>query len=460
MLALLRKRIRVFARQWGYDIVKFPKEGPLDMGIAAVLQGVTDNTTRVEPQRHGLKDPVLRPYRINMHHVGSRDGGCPFPMSHRFFSDVETYIYDADPACHEQTEIFSPFVDHVIVAAVAGADQQRVFHLNYDPYTSSLLPAEPASRGVFFPGEPWDYVLEDVLKPLKTMPVAGESLDTLAKKHRFQVDYLSLDVQGAEYELLAGMSDAILANTVAVMCEFGFLKVYANQRLFDEIMSLLRAKGFFVARLLSHGYDWAAFRSGIGWRSQGFTEAYGDALFFREIASIREHAPQPFAALMKAAFISLCVGNISHALQCLTEAYTHPAPDVLAQAGTLGYIRFLDEMYRLYQAEEHICPPRFSHTYTAEESLARFDVNAHVVQGKANVRRAYFSETDEAMFRRVAPRLCDPSPTAFETLLRKYAFAALADDVAKRRATSIKQTLGELGMDVGRGVVQIVPDRR
>ena len=225
-------------------------------------------------------------------------------------------------------------------------------------------------------------------------------------------------------------------------------------------MSLLRAKGFFVARLLSHGYDWAAFRSGIGWRSQGFTEAYGDALFFREIASIREHAPQPFAALMKAAFISLCVGNISHALQCLTEAYTHPAPDVLAQAGTLGYIRFLDEMYRLYQAEEHICPPRFSHTYTAEESLARFDVNAHVVQGKANVRRAYFSETDEAMFRRVAPRLCDPSPTAFETLLRKYAFAALADDVAKRRATSIKQTLGELGMDVGRGVVQIVPDRR
>ena len=47
-------------------------------------------------------------------------------------------------------------------------------------------------------------------------------MDTLAKKHRFQVDYLSLDVQGAEYELLAGMSDAILANTVAVMCEFGF----------------------------------------------------------------------------------------------------------------------------------------------------------------------------------------------------------------------------------------------
>ncbi|MSO45803.1 MAG: FkbM family methyltransferase [Acidobacteria bacterium] len=327
--APIRRLILSRLRDMGWVVIRIPIEGELEVEATSGLRDFEPiDTAGVAPGASGVKDPALRPYRISMHHVGGRGGGFPFPIGRRFFPDVEMYIYDADPACRHQMEVVSPYVDHVIVAAVTGADGKDVFHVNYDPFTSSLLPANDASRGVFYQDEDGDYILEDVLTPLKTIPVAGESLDSLAKKHGSQFDYLSLDVQGAEYELLAGMSDTTIADTVAVMCEVSFIQFYANQHLFDEVMGLLRTKGFFMARLFPHGYDWAIHRTGIGWRSEGFTHGSSDALFFREATRISECAHDPFAALLKAAFIALCVGSISHALQCLTEAYKSPAPDV------------------------------------------------------------------------------------------------------------------------------------
>lgn len=413
----------------------------------------TEGARLPEPQP---KKPALRAYRINMHHVGGRGGGFPFPMSPYFQNSVETYVYEADPACKEQMEIQSPDVDHVIVAAVTGENGAGAFHINYDPYTSSLLPSNPANREIFYQDASCDYILEDVLKPAKTIPIVGETIDSLAQKHGFPVDYLSLDVQGAEYDLLAGMSSETSRDTVAIMCEISFFQFYASQHLFDEIMALLRPQGFFMAHLFPHGYDWATYRAGIGWRASGFT-AHGDVLFFREPASIRAHARDPFCALLKAAFIALCRGNVSYCLQCLTEAYRTPSAAVLAAAGEISYIRFLDDMYRLYQSEPHLYPPRFSHLWTEAESLARFDVPAPtVVRDMRNVRQAYFAETDEATFRRVVPRLLDASPTKFETMLRNNGFSALANEVAEKRIVSIKQTLSSLGMDVRNGSVCIM----
>lgn len=390
-----------------------------------------------------------------MHHIGGRGGGFPFPMDRHFFDGTETYIYEADPACKEQMELQSSDVDHVIVAAVTGNNGPGAFYVNYDPFTSSLLPLNPGARGIFYQDASCDYILEDVLKPLKTIPIVGETIDSLAQKRGFQVDYLSLDVQGAEYELLAGMSDETSRDTVAIMCEISFFQFYDSQRLFDEIMAMLRQKGFFMAHLFPHGYDWATYRAGIGWRGSGFT-AHGDVLFFREPASIRAQARDPFSSLLKAAFIALCRGNVSYSLQCLTEAYRTPSPDVLAAAREISYIRFLDEMYRLYQSEPRLYPPRFSHIWTEAESLARFDVPApDVVHDTASIRRAYFAETDEATFRRVAPRLLDASPTTFETMLRNHGFMSLAEEVAEKRLVSIKQTLSVLGMEVQGGSICI-----
>lgn len=188
----------------------------------------------------------------------------------------------------------------------------------------------------------------------------------------------------------------------------------------------------------------------------------GDALFLRDPLHIVEHAERPFLSLLKLAFLSMCFGNVAYALQCLEEAYKNPEAGVLSTRDDVSYIGFLDDMHRLYRSEKHVYPPRFPHLWTAEQSLARFNLDAHLIpkddialsEDKKVARSAYFSEADQESFFRIAPRLLNPSPTAFEVLLEKNNFTSLAESVRKKRITSIKQTLGALGIKVENGVVQ------
>lgn len=453
MIRLLKRLIRRIIGVFGYDIIKLPKK--MVVAAAVTLGEVADSAhksssgeiprgRRSEPEPKP-KNPALRALRLNMHHVGGRGGGFPMPLAKNFHDGTEMYIYDADPDCGAQ--MVRSYVDHVIIAAVGGVDAETDFYVNYDPYTSSLLKPHPGNSGIFYQDASCDYILGDVLKPLKTIKVATRTLGELAREHGFQVDYLSLDVQGAEFDLLSGVSDAILRDTVGVMCEISLLQFYDRQKLFDQITALLRPKGFFVANIFPHGYDWATYRSAVGWRGTGFT-AHGDVLFLRDPRHIVEHAGRSFPSLLKLAFISMCYGNVAYALQCLEEAYKNPEIDVLAARGEISYIGFLDDMYRIYRGEEHIYPPRFSHLWTAEESLARFEDGAIVHRNKENIRSAYFSENDKETFFRIAPRLLSPLPTAFEELLEKNGFSKLADHVREKRITSIKQTLGALSVQI------------
>src|SRR3989344_2869281 len=450
MILSLKRLVHFIVGKLGYAITRMPKKPAQRMPLHDARSDGTNQPPETPPKP---KAPSCKPLRINMHHVGGRGGGFPMPLAKKFHDGTEMYIYDADPDCGAQMKSLSPYVDHVIVAAVGSADTESLFHVNYDPFTSSLLPPHPGNVGIFYQDASCDYILGDVLAPWKTIRVETRTLDSLARQHGFQVDYLSLDVQGAEFDLLSGATDSMLRDTVGVMCEISLLQFYDQQKLFDQITALLRPKGFFVANIFPHGYDWATYRSAVGWRGTGFT-AHGDVLFLRDPRHIVEHAGRPFLSLLKLAFISMCYGNVAYALQCLEEAYKNPEMDVLAARGEISYIGFLDDMYQLYRKEDHIYPPRFSHLWTAEESLARFEDGVVVNQNKENVRSAYFSETDKETFFRIAPRLLSPLPMAFEELLEKNSFSELANRVREKRVTSIKQTLGALGIQVVNGKIQ------
>ena len=461
----IKRILRFVLRSFGYAITRLPGQA-VSSGKILPKQAVPSGETL---PRSKSTNPSHRSLRINMHHVGGRTGGFPMPFNSKFYDSAEMYIYDADPDCAAQMKSASPNVDHVITAAVGGVDGEAVFYVNHDPYTSSLLPPRAGDR-TFYQDASCDYIMSDVLVPLKTLNVKARSLDSLAREHVFQVDYLSLDVEGAEFELLSGATDSILRNTVGIMCEFSFLPLHEGQKLFDEIVALLREKGFFVANIFPSGVcdafpqgnAWATYRSAIGWRGNIGFVAVGDALFLRDPLHIVEHAERPFLSLLKLAFLSMCFGNVAYALQCLEEAYKKPEAGVLSTRDDVSYIGFLDDMHRLYGSEEHIYPPRFSHLWTAEQSLARFNLDGHLTpkddialnEDKKVARSAYFSEADQESFFRIAPRLLDPSFTAFEVLLEENNFTPLAESVRKKRIVSIKQTLGALGIKVKNGVIQ------
>ena len=62
-------------------------------------------------------------------------------------------------------------------------------------------------------------------------------------------DYLKIDVQGAELDVLRGAAET-LKNCLVVEIEVEFVPLYENQPLFSDVDNFMRRHGFFLHRLI------------------------------------------------------------------------------------------------------------------------------------------------------------------------------------------------------------------
>lgn len=69
-----------------------------------------------------------------------------------------------------------------------------------------------------------------------------DTLDNVLKDVNI-VDYMKLDTQGSEYEIILGGSD-IIKRTRFIKCEVEFTESYINQKLYNDVKSLLESFGF------------------------------------------------------------------------------------------------------------------------------------------------------------------------------------------------------------------------
>jgi FkbM family methyltransferase len=99
---------------------------------------------------------------------------------------------------------------------------------------TSLLTPNPAHLALFNLFPIWGKVKNQI-------PVTTRKLDDIAEVT--QLDFLKMDVQGAEYEVLAH-AKAKLAETVAIQTEVSFVPLYENQPSFGEMDLALRELGF------------------------------------------------------------------------------------------------------------------------------------------------------------------------------------------------------------------------
>jgi FkbM family methyltransferase len=79
-------------------------------------------------------------------------------------------------------------------------------------------------------------------------PLATETLDTVLFSNK-QDDYrwgefIKLDTQGTEFEILQGSKRTLDERTVAVVTEVAFCEIYKGQKLFSDVEMLLREHGF------------------------------------------------------------------------------------------------------------------------------------------------------------------------------------------------------------------------
>lgn len=173
----------------------------------------------------------------------------------------------------------------VVVLAMAAGPAGGEFTLN--------ITREPGKSSLFEPN--WEvlqrYAQERDYEVTRRQPVRTRSLgQILAEQGIHEVDFLKLDVQGFELEVLKTLSEEQCRHLLLIETEVEFVELYSGQPLFRHIDEHLSASGFEMFNLIRvfanyHGGRWAPYGRG--------QLQFGEAYYLRtrlELLSVRQIA--------------------------------------------------------------------------------------------------------------------------------------------------------------------------
>ena len=115
--------------------------------------------------------------------------------------------------------------------------------------------------------------------------IEAKRLDTLAVEHGFSANFLKIDTQGTELDILRGAKNQLESSVIGLELEVSFYQFYENQPLFSEEDAFLRNAGFEL-------YDLGNFCRMKPPRKKPLNSGKGrlifcDALYFRSLDSLK-----------------------------------------------------------------------------------------------------------------------------------------------------------------------------
>ncbi len=334
-----------------------------------------------------VQDPGL----IALHHIGGRGGTGTAQVPAAFAGDVCQVFYEADADCQQQIAAASQraLQSVVLPLCVGERDGRAAFHLDYDPFMSSLFELDPAFADyTLFLVDPlkgaMDYRFGDSGQVVETRELEVVTLDTLYGTGEGPApapDVLSMDTQGSEYEILCGALKTLDRSVLALRLEVAFRPIYQGQKLFGDLCQLLASHGFQFVKILEV-FEMYPYRDPVGLRAGTF-DAFGEALFFRAPEALAREADPAIRYLkrLKLALIALLHDQLGYALHCLREL--GPRPETLvASLSDRAYPAFLEGLAQRAAAHPRTFPPLFSECYSVAESMARFDGDFPTMEGR------------------------------------------------------------------------------
>lgn len=184
------------------------------------------------------------------------------------------------------------------------------------------------------------------------------SLDTfLPKTGIATIDFLHLDTQGTELEILQGAKGFLSNSIVAVKCEVEFAPLYEGQALFGDVDAFLRRHGFVLFDLSRSRYRRAGFPNEALTRGQLL---WGDATYLRDYRCLADAGNR--LALFKLCLLSAHLQFHDYALEvlefllskaealtpeehaALREAHHQYSADLRRGALWIGLLRRLDSL--------------------------------------------------------------------------------------------------------------------
>ncbi|MBW4574821.1 MAG: FkbM family methyltransferase [Aphanothece sp. CMT-3BRIN-NPC111] len=232
-----------------------------------------------------------------------------------FAPHLTIYGFDADAdACDQANADIEArqvnWTEKHIPLALGSAAREATLYVTNNPMCSSLYPPNESYLQRF-------HQLREVMKLDFTVEVETTTLDIFCKDENIdKIDFLQVDVQGADLQVLEGAAGMLESSILAITTEVEFSELYINQPLFSDIDTYLRKKGFTLFNM-SHGCRTRAC-SPITYKNLYGQLLWGDAIYLRDLikADASPHLNTP-DEILKLACIADILDFPDYALELL-----------------------------------------------------------------------------------------------------------------------------------------------
>ena len=162
-----------------------------------------------------------------------------------FTGELEYYLFEPDPIESKRLEKkYSRRSDEVKVIgkAVAEKDGKLTIHIFRNRAMSSAVARNPVSS--MFKGERLHEV--DIVKSVE---VEAVSIDSFCNNNSLSLDFLKLDTEGSEYQILQGATKQLKQTILGVRCEVSFERIFYGAPLFSTVHDFMLSQDFYLLNL-------------------------------------------------------------------------------------------------------------------------------------------------------------------------------------------------------------------
>ncbi len=220
------------------------------------------------------------------------------------------------------------------------------FHINVMPDSSSLLEMSPNAKNYQkMTNRGYRIIWGDICQTNRVVEINVTTLDELYDRGVIQMPhFLSLDVQGVEYNILEGASKALQGDLLGVLSEVEFRELYKGQKLFTDQYILLKKHQFDLFELYNMDYMHPATVVGKG------ALMVAEALFLRDFEYFVRKDKEPsllLSNLSKLAIVAYCFNRKSYAYEIIEYIYKNWQSewDIFIQQNANKYLHKLCDFY-------------------------------------------------------------------------------------------------------------------
>jgi FkbM family methyltransferase len=234
-----------------------------------------------------------------------------------FAPNLSIYGFDADAdACEEANANIEArkinWKEKHIPLALANSVGESTLYVTKHPMCSSLYPPNEAYLNRF-------QGLPELVNLDFSVDIETTTLDTFCQDEGInEIDFLQIDVQGADLDVLKGAANILEKSTLAIQIEVEFSPLYTNQPLFSDVDTYLRNRDFTLFDLATS----YRLRSGSPIQStmRPGQILWADAFYFRDLIrediNLQLKTPQQILKLA-------CIADIMHFPDYALEILVH-----------------------------------------------------------------------------------------------------------------------------------------